>query len=64
MRNAPPDNFTWNNFNENVVKKNIREAALKFAQNAVGGHIPSTAAPVKTARYTYDVVVNSRQVSK
>ncbi len=64
VRNAPPKTFTWNNFRDNVVKKDIREAALKLIQNAVGGHIPSAAAPVKTSYYTYDVTVNARQVVK
>ncbi len=64
VRNAPPDNCTWGNFSENVVKRDIREAALKMIQNAVGGHVPSTAAPVKTSRGTYDVAVNARQVTK
>jgi len=64
VRNAPPDNFTWSNFSENVVKKNIKEAALKLIQNAVYGQIPSAVAPVKTASYTYDVTVNARQVTK
>jgi hypothetical protein len=64
VRNAPPDNFTWNNFSENIVRKNIREAALKLIQKAVGGHVPSVASPVKTAHYTYEVTVNTRQVTK
>ncbi len=64
VRDAPPDNFTWADFRDNVVAKRIREAGLKMIQNAVGGHIPSTAAPVKTSYYTYDVAVNARQVTK
>lgn len=64
VRNAPPDNLTWSYFSENIIKKYIREAALKLIQNAVSGRAPSVTTPVKTAHYTYEVVVNTRQVTK
>jgi len=64
VSNAPPADISWSNFRDNIVKKNIREEALRYIQNAVGGHFPSIAAPVKTSHYTYDVIVNARLVTK
>ena len=64
VRDAPPASITWENFRENIVKKNIREEALKHIQNAIGGSFPATAGPVKTAYYTYDVTVEVRRVTK
>lgn len=63
-RNAPPDNISWSNFRDNTIKKNVRDAALKYMQNAVGGSFPTVAGPVKTSHATYDVTVNARQVTK
>lgn len=63
-RNAPPDNVSWSYFRDNTINKNIRDAALKYIQNAVSGSFPSVAGPVKTPHTTYDVTVNARQVTK
>ena len=64
VRDAPPDNITWDNFRDNIIEENIREGALKHIQNVVGGSFPVTAEPVKTAYYTYDVTVEVRKVTK
>lgn len=64
VRSAPPDNIAWDNFRENIIKKNVRDGALKHIQNAVGGSFPTTAGLVKTAYYTYDVAVEVRRVTK
>lgn len=64
VRDAPPHNFSWDNFRDNIIKRNIREGALLHIQNAVGGFFPATPGPVKTARYTYDVTVEVRRVTK
>ena len=59
VRNSPAvENF------DNIVKENIRTAALKYIQNAVYGSFPEKAEPVRTAYYTYDVAVEVRRVTK
>lgn len=62
--NAPPDNISWDDFSEDTIENNIRTGALKYIRNAIGGSFPTTAAPVKTSYYTYDVVVEARRVTK
>jgi len=49
---------------DNIVKENIRVAALKYIQNGVSGYFPVTAGPVKTSYYTYDVRVEVLRVTK
>jgi len=62
--NAPPSGITWDNFSENTIENNIRTGALKYISNAIGGYFPTTAAPVTTSYYTYDVVVETRRVTR
>jgi len=49
---------------DNLVKENIRVSALRYIQSAVGGSFPTTAEPVRTAYYTYDVTVDVLEVTK
>ncbi len=52
----PPDN--------RAISDNIRAGALRFIQHAIGGTFPENPQPVKTGRYTYDVSVEVRRVTK
>jgi hypothetical protein len=61
--NVPPGNIGWDNFRENVIENKIREGALLYVSNAIGGSFPHTVQPVKTAHYTYDVAVEVRRVT-
>lgn len=65
VRNGPPGDMTWENFEENIVKENIRNEALKHMHNAVGGVFPKeVVGAVRTSYSTYDVVVDVRRVTK
>lgn len=63
-RNAPSENIGWDNFRDNIIKKNIRDGALRYIHNTVFGSFPITVAPVTTPYYTYDVSVVVRRVVK
>jgi hypothetical protein len=58
VRNAPPENFTWENFWENVVRPDIRMEALKYINNAVTGSF-ATVEYVRTSYHTYTVAVDN-----
>ena len=62
--NVPPEKFTWDNFRENIIKKNVRDGALRQIHNALLGSFPATAEPVKTGYRTYDVTVQVRLVTR
>jgi uncharacterized protein (UPF0333 family) len=64
VRNAPPDNMTWGNFSENIVKYRIKVGALKFIRDAVGGGLTSENGPVTTGLYSYSVSVDVARVTK
>ncbi|MFH1821885.1 MAG: hypothetical protein ABH852_05560 [Methanobacteriota archaeon] len=64
VRNAPSENIIWDYFRDTIIKKNIREGALKYINNALFGSFPENAAPVKAAYDTYDVTVEVRKVTK
>jgi hypothetical protein len=58
VRNAPPENLTWENFWESVVKPRIRMEALKYINNAVTGSFAAVEY-VRTNYYTYTVTVDN-----
>ncbi|MEW5995565.1 MAG: hypothetical protein AB1744_14375, partial [Candidatus Zixiibacteriota bacterium] len=64
VRNAPPDNMTWENFRENIVKYRIKVDALEFIRDEVGGRLTSENGPVTTALYSYIVNVDAVRVTK
>lgn len=63
-RNVPPGDMSWEDFEQNVIKENIRNEALRYMHNAIGGNFPAVVEPVKTSYHTYDVTVNVRRVTK
>lgn len=63
VRNGPPSDMDWEDFEE-TIKENIRNEALRYMHNAIGGNFPVVVGPVKTSYHTYDVTVNVRRVTK
>jgi hypothetical protein len=47
-----------------LVKENVRNGALGYIQNAVGGSFLEIVGPVKTSYYTYEVRVEVERVVK
>jgi hypothetical protein len=62
--NSPPGIFTWDNFRENVIRKNIHDGALRQIHGALLGSFPAAAEPVKTGYRTYDVEVRIKRVTR
>jgi hypothetical protein len=59
VRDAPPEDFTWENFWENIVRPSIRTEALRYINNAVTGSLPAAVDYVRTSYYTYTVAVDN-----
>lgn len=57
VRGGPPPD-------DNAIKDNIRNGALKFIHNAITGSFPETAGSVKTGYYTYDVPLGNIVVTR
>jgi hypothetical protein len=59
VRDAPPENLTWENFWENTVRPSIRREALRHVSNAVTGSLPAAVEYVRTSYYIYTVAVDN-----